>query len=242
MSDLKELERLVWDDLMGRKGRKRQAPTEEEMWGDETCPDGPRPREDAGQRRRSRPPRRRQVPAEEEMWGDEACPDDFRPREDADQRRRSRPSKRRQAPPSDDFEHESDVRADRGRRFKKKTARPARFGKKMRAEEESPSPAPELELDLTRKEKSLFSEEEERFIRETAEWLRPRENKDIIISRIWEMLTGSEPQRFYSPETEALPEGGDAEGVGDEGDGERVSEGGMAGARLWHTSRFTRTR
>jgi hypothetical protein len=46
-------------------------------------------------------------------------------------------------------------------------------------------------------------EEEEKFVRTAVEWLRPRVNKDAIVSRIWSMLTESEPEKFYSPESGA---------------------------------------
>ncbi len=44
----------------------------------------------------------------------------------------------------------------------------------------------------------LFSEEELAFIERSTVWLESRENKDLIISRIWDQLTETTPESFYS--------------------------------------------
>jgi hypothetical protein len=52
----------------------------------------------------------------------------------------------------------------------------------------------------------LFTEEELDFIERSTAWLESRENKDLIISRIWEQLTESVPESFYSVKSEGHPE------------------------------------
>lgn len=44
----------------------------------------------------------------------------------------------------------------------------------------------------------LFTEEEQDFIQRSIDWLVARENKDLIMSSIWEQLTESVPESFYS--------------------------------------------
>ena len=56
-------------------------------------------------------------------------------------------------------------------------------------------------------EVELFTEMELAFITRTSDWLKPRENKDLIMNRIWEQLTDTVPESFYSVETEDYPEG-----------------------------------
>lgn len=50
---------------------------------------------------------------------------------------------------------------------------------------------------------ALFSAEELDFIERSAAWLEPRKNKDLIMNQIWEQLTETVPENFYSvkPET-----------------------------------------
>ncbi len=55
-------------------------------------------------------------------------------------------------------------------------------------------------------EVELFTEMELAFITRTSDWLKPRENKDLIMNRIWEQLTDTIPESFYSVETEDHPE------------------------------------
>lgn len=57
---------------------------------------------------------------------------------------------------------------------------------------------PELQ-DVTQ-DSDLLNEEEERFVAETVAWLRPRENKDTVLARIWSSLTEEDPDAFYQPE------------------------------------------
>ncbi len=52
----------------------------------------------------------------------------------------------------------------------------------------------------------LFTEEELDFIERSTAWLESRENKDLIISRIWEQLTESVPESFYSVKSEGHSE------------------------------------
>jgi hypothetical protein len=48
----------------------------------------------------------------------------------------------------------------------------------------------------------LLSKEEEEFVDQTVRWLSGRENKDVIVARIWTLLTELEPESFYSPASE----------------------------------------
>lgn len=68
--------------------------------------------------------------------------------------------------------------------------------------EEWDDAGPELEVDLDYRNKVLFDREEEAFIDKAIEFLKHRDNKDIIISRIWNLLTEIEPDSFFSPEPE----------------------------------------
>lgn len=60
--------------------------------------------------------------------------------------------------------------------------------------------SPELEIRLSHSDDMLFEKEEEAFITRAVSFLRQRENKDIIISRIWNHITEAEPNDFYSPD------------------------------------------
>lgn len=51
----------------------------------------------------------------------------------------------------------------------------------------------------------LFDDEEERFIVETAAWLKPRENKDTILERIWNVLTEENPDAYFQPDESDAP-------------------------------------
>lgn len=53
---------------------------------------------------------------------------------------------------------------------------------------------------------ALFSEEELDFIERSTAWLESRKNKDLIINQIWEQLTESVPENFYSVESGARSE------------------------------------
>ena len=66
--------------------------------------------------------------------------------------------------------------------------------------------SPELETELTQSDEVLFDKEEEAFIAQCVKFLRPRDNKDVIISRIWNHITDSEPDAFYSPAAEDAQE------------------------------------
>ena len=55
-------------------------------------------------------------------------------------------------------------------------------------------------------ETELFSGEELAFIERSTTWLEPRENKDLIISRIWDHLTETTPENFYSVHSESQSE------------------------------------
>lgn len=59
----------------------------------------------------------------------------------------------------------------------------------------------EHEVDSPQKGEKLFSEDEEKFINNTVEWLKSRDNKDAIISRIWDTITELESESFYSPDS-----------------------------------------
>lgn len=52
----------------------------------------------------------------------------------------------------------------------------------------------------------LFTDEEIEFIAHSITWLGSRKNKDLIINRIWDQLTESDPEKFYSVESEAHSE------------------------------------
>lgn len=49
----------------------------------------------------------------------------------------------------------------------------------------------------------LFTDEEIKFIEHSITWLGSRKNKDLIINRIWDQLTESDPEKFYSAESGA---------------------------------------
>ncbi len=55
---------------------------------------------------------------------------------------------------------------------------------------------------------SELDPDEERFVAQVAAFLGPRLNKDVIMARIWSLVTESEPEAFFSPE----PESGQAQG------------------------------
>lgn len=55
-------------------------------------------------------------------------------------------------------------------------------------------------LDEPGEEKLLMTEEEKKFIDDTVQWLKTKENKDSIISRIWDVLVEEGPDSFYCPE------------------------------------------
>ncbi len=61
---------------------------------------------------------------------------------------------------------------------------------------------PEMALDFDQApmagDTELFEPEEQAFITRTADWLRLRDNKDLIMSRIWTLLTEAEPSSFYT--------------------------------------------
>jgi hypothetical protein len=56
--------------------------------------------------------------------------------------------------------------------------------------------------ELARHQDELLSREEEEFIDNTVSWLKERDNKDVIVARIWTLLTEMEPESFYSPTPE----------------------------------------
>ncbi|MEN8762101.1 MAG: hypothetical protein ABF290_06665 [Thiogranum sp.] len=92
--------------------------------------------------------------------------------------------------------------------------------------DETSVPEPQAEsrqapaVDLTFKdsedpvETDLFTLEEQTFITRITEWLRQRENKDMIMSRIWALVTESEPASFFTAEGNPGP--GKSERAGDE--------------------------
>ena len=73
---------------------------------------------------------------------------------------------------------------------------------RSRWQEPKGTPRPELDASNTLKEEDLFDADEEKFIANVVKWLAPRENKDVIISRIWNLLTEAAPDSFYAPEPE----------------------------------------
>ena len=66
---------------------------------------------------------------------------------------------------------------------------------------------PEFETRLNQDEDVLFDKQEEAFIHRAVAFLKPRENKDVIISCIWNHITNEAPETFYSPEQSSEPEG-----------------------------------
>lgn len=78
---------------------------------------------------------------------------------------------------------------------------------------------PFFEVDVNT-ENDLFDESEEKFISAAVTYLRAKENKDSIISRIWNQLTEAEPDAFYTPDEE------DSDKESDDGDGENPSNTG----------------
>jgi len=71
---------------------------------------------------------------------------------------------------------------------------------RSRWQEPKGTPRPELAASNTSNEEDLFDADEEKFIANVVKWLAPRENKDVIISRIWNLLTEAAPDSFYAPE------------------------------------------
>jgi hypothetical protein len=51
----------------------------------------------------------------------------------------------------------------------------------------------------------LLSPEEQQFVTKTVEWLRTRGNRDTIMASVWSQVIDSDPDSFYSPETEETP-------------------------------------
>ena len=43
-----------------------------------------------------------------------------------------------------------------------------------------------------------LADDEEKFAAETAEWLRPRSNREAIVDRIWSLIVESDPGSFFS--------------------------------------------
>ncbi|MDK9708201.1 MAG: hypothetical protein OEL83_14250 [Desulforhopalus sp.] len=63
----------------------------------------------------------------------------------------------------------------------------------------------------------LLSDEEQSFITETTAWLRPRDNKDTILGRIWTLLTEEDPDAYFQPpETESRETPATATDTGEE--------------------------
>lgn len=96
-------------------------------------------------------------------------------------------------------------------------------GPSAEAGEES---VPELTFEETEEqsESDLFTLEERTFITRTSDWLRQRENKDMIMSRIWALVTESDAGSFFKAEdtsgaaTEERPETDAAAGPSSDGD------------------------
>lgn len=59
-----------------------------------------------------------------------------------------------------------------------------------------------LDVDTSKDRSELLNEEEEKFVSNVVEWLRAKNNKDAIMDRIWNLLTDSKPESFYSPVSE----------------------------------------
>jgi hypothetical protein len=53
----------------------------------------------------------------------------------------------------------------------------------------------------------MLTEEEQLFINNTVEWLRNRENRDVVMASIWSRVVDSDPESFYEPPDN---DGGDA--------------------------------
>lgn len=64
----------------------------------------------------------------------------------------------------------------------------------------------------------LFTEEEQDFIQQTTDWLGSRANKDLIVSRIWDLVTESVPESFYSVKDAANTISGEADIMDDIGE------------------------
>jgi hypothetical protein len=54
-------------------------------------------------------------------------------------------------------------------------------------------------------EDHVFTLEERTFIERAVKWLEPRKNKDLVVSRIWALLTDSDPEDFFQPNDEQQP-------------------------------------
>jgi hypothetical protein len=78
---------------------------------------------------------------------------------------------------------------------------------KPKPEQRQPRPQEEPVLDWDKAEdlsssgsKDMLTEEEQQFVANTVDWLRSRDNRDIIMANIWSGVIGSDPESFYSPE------------------------------------------
>jgi len=79
---------------------------------------------------------------------------------------------------------------------------------KPKPEQRQPRPQEEPALDWDKAEdlssssgsKDMLTEEEQQFVANTVDWLRSRDNRDIIMANIWSGVIGSDPESFYSPE------------------------------------------
>jgi len=87
----------------------------------------------------------------------------------------------------------------------------ANFKDETTAPESQAESYEESAADLTFKETEdqaetdLFTLEEQTFITRITEWLHQRENKDMIMSRIWALVTESEPASFFTAEGDPSP-------------------------------------
>ena len=57
-----------------------------------------------------------------------------------------------------------------------------------------------VDTDIPERNSLVLSEEDETFVNNTVAWLSRRENKDVLMSAIWDRLIESTPDRYFSPE------------------------------------------
>jgi hypothetical protein len=53
----------------------------------------------------------------------------------------------------------------------------------------------------------MLNDEEQRFVGKTVDWLRSRENRDVIMASIWSRVIDSDPDAFYTPPAQPTASG-----------------------------------
>lgn len=77
-------------------------------------------------------------------------------------------------------------------------------------------------FDVSEYNELMLSEDDEAFVNKTVEWLSQRQNKDMLMTAIWDRLTEFTPETFYSPENDNAnePSGEQSESDSQQSEGE----------------------